>query len=121
MSRETTFEKDLHPARDRQTLGLILAQLCERLSVDLIAKNYLGETIGIRVRYGNFQSITRDITIDIPTNSTDVIRQAARQCLKRIDLVRGLRLLGVIAGNLQKLEEATGPNLKAAEEVNQGL
>lgn len=120
MSRETTFEHNLHPARDRKTLGPILAQLCERLATDLSAKSYLGKTIGIRVRYGNFQSITRDVTLDTPTNDPHIIRQAARQCLKRIDLARSLRLLGVRAGNLQKLEEATGSYLSAINEVNQG-
>jgi DNA polymerase-4 len=105
MSRETTFEKDLHPKRDQAILGPILTNLCERLSQDLKAKGYLGKTIGIRVRYGNFQSITRDITIDGPTNESSLIRQAAGQCLKRIDLHRSLRLLGVRASNLQKIED----------------
>ena len=120
MSRETTFEKDLHPSRDRKTLGPILTQLCERLAADLRAKNYLGKTIGIRVRYGNFQSITRDITIDIPTNDPLVIRQAARQCLQRIDLARSLRLLGVRAGNLHKPGEFVQTHLTTTEALAQG-
>ena len=106
MSRETTFEKDLHTKRDKETLGPILTNLCERLSQDLKAKGYLGKTIGIRVRYGNFQSVTRDITINEPTNESSLIRQAAGQCLKRIDLHRSLRLLGVRASNLQKIDGA---------------
>ena len=120
MSRETTFEKDLHPKRDQETLGPILTNLCERLSQDLKAKGYLAKTIGIRVRYGNFQSITRDLTIDVPTNDSGVIRQAAGQCLKRIDLARSLRLLGVRASHLQKQGDIKQTNLKALQGTIQG-
>ncbi|HBK44154.1 MULTISPECIES: DNA polymerase IV [unclassified Polynucleobacter] len=120
MSRETTFEKDLHPKKDKETLGPILTQLCERLSQDLKAKGYLGKTIGIRVRYGNFQSITRDMTIDAPSNDPNIIRQTAGQCIKRIDLNRSLRLLGVRASNLQKLEGNKQPKEKGADKEAQG-
>ena len=120
MSRETTFERDLHPSRDRETLGPILSQLCERLSQDLVNKGYLGKTIGVRVRYGNFQSITRDITLDSPTNDPQAIRQAARRCLRRIDLARSLRLLGVRASNLQSAEDQLQTQLKNSVEGIQG-
>ena len=120
MSRETTFEKDLHPKRDQETLGPILTNLCERLSQALKAKGYLAKTIGIRVRYGNFQSIARDLTIDVPTNDPGAIRQAAGQCLKRIDLARSLRLLGVRASHLQKQGEIEQTNLKALQGAMQG-
>ena len=122
MSRETTFEKDLHPVRDRSTLGPILMRLCEQLAQDLKTKGSFSKTIGIRVRYGNFQSITRDITIDTPSNDAQVIRQSARQCLKRIDLVRSLRLLGVRASNLQKPEDANlaQANAKTTDAAIQG-
>lgn len=121
MSRETTFERDLHPSRDRETLGPILSKLCERLSQDLVNKGYLGRTIGIRVRYGNFQSLTRDITLDLPTNDPQTIRQAARRCLRRIDLARSLRLLGVRVSNLQSAEDQFQASLKNSNGGDQGL
>lgn len=121
MSRETTFERDLHPSRDRETLGPILSQLCERLSQDLVNKGYLGRTIGIRVRYGNFQSLTRDITLALPTNDPQTIRHAARRCLRRIDLARSLRLLGVRVSNLQSAEDQFQASLKNSNEGDQGI
>lgn len=42
ISREITFERDLDPRRDRQTLTRILIALCERLSQDLIGKRCQG-------------------------------------------------------------------------------
>ena len=62
MSRETTFERDLHPRHDRETLTRILLEYCQRLSGDLVRARYLGKTIGIKLRYADFHTLTRDIT-----------------------------------------------------------
>jgi DNA polymerase-4 len=102
MSRETTFEKDLHAVRDRQELGQIFTKLCEQVAADLQRKGYEGKTIGIKLRYDNFQSVTRDQTLELYTADAATIRQVAGQCLKRVDLTRRLRLLGVRVGSLVK-------------------
>ncbi len=102
MSRETTFERDLHAVRDRAELGAIFTDLCERVAADLQRKGYVGRTIGIKLRYDDFRIATRDVTIDHFTADAKAIRQAAGQCLKRVDLGRRLRLLGVRVGKLAK-------------------
>ncbi len=105
ISRETTFERDLHAVRDREALGQIFTRLCEQLANDLKRKGYVGKTIGIKLRYDNFQSVTRDQTLEAHIHAPADIRHAAGQCLKRVDLSRRLRLLGVRVGSLMKLEE----------------
>jgi DNA polymerase-4 len=100
ISRETTFERDLHAVRDRDTLSGIFTDLCVRLSEDLARKGYLGKTIGIKLRYDNFKTVTRDHTIEQPTADARTIRRAAGECLKRTPLDRRLRLLGVRVGSL---------------------
>ncbi|MDP3702715.1 MAG: DNA polymerase IV [Hylemonella sp.] len=102
ISRETTFERDLHAVRDRAELGAIFTALCERVAADLQRKGYAGRTIGIKLRYDDFKSVTRDQTLPHPTADAATIRQAAGQCLKRVDLQRRLRLLGVRVGSLVK-------------------
>ena len=102
MSRETTFDRDLHAVRDRAELGAIFTDLCERVADDLQRKGYVGKTIGIKLRYDDFKIATRDLTIDHPINDAKAIRQAAGQCLKRVPLDKRLRLLGVRVGSLQK-------------------
>jgi DNA polymerase-4 len=102
ISRETTFERDLHAVRDRAELGAIFTALCERVAADLQRKGYTGRTIGIKLRYDDFKSVTRDQTLAHPTADAATIRQAAGQCLKRVDLQRRLRLLGVRVGSLVK-------------------
>jgi DNA polymerase-4 len=107
MSRETTFERDLHAVRDRAQLGTIFTQLCEKLADDLQRKGYVGKTIGIKLRYDDFKIATRDQTMVAFTADGKTIRQIAGQCLKRVSLERPLRLLGVRVGTLALAASAT--------------
>jgi DNA polymerase-4 len=112
MSRETTFEKDLHVVNDRAALGDIFTRLCQQVAADLQRKGYVGKTIGIKLRFDNFQSVTRDQTIDHYTANAADIRKIGGQCLKRVDMKRRLRLLGVRVGALVKVDsqEALAPD-----------
>ncbi|HXC60827.1 MAG TPA: DNA polymerase IV [Steroidobacteraceae bacterium] len=106
-SRETTFERDLHAVRDRADLGSIFTRLCEQVAGDLTRKGYAGRTIGIKLRFDDFKSVTRDTTIDEATADATVIRRQAGLNLKRVDLTRRIRLLGVRVGKL--VRAAAGP------------
>ena len=103
MSRETTFERDLHAVRDKAELGAIFTGLAESLAADLQRKGYQGKTIGIKLRFDDFRIVTRDTTIAQPTHDAATIRRVAGLCLKRVPLDRRLRLLGVRVGSLSKL------------------
>ena len=115
MSRETTFERDLHAVRDRAELGQIFTDLCVKVAGDLQRKGYVGKTIGIKLRYDDFRIATRDQTIAHFTADGRTIRQVAGQCLKRVDLSRRLRLLGVRVGKLAKADAALAEAAQAAQ------
>ncbi len=100
MSRETTFERDLHAVQDKAELGAIFTRLCERVAEDLVRKGYAGRTIGIKLRYADFRSVTRDLSLDHFTQDAAAIRRAAGLCLKRVPLQQRIRLLGVRVGAL---------------------
>ncbi len=100
ISRETTFERDLSATRDREELSAIFSELCESLARDLARKGYAGRTIGIKLRYDNFKTVTRDRTLPEPTQDLKAIRRAAGECLKRVPLDRRIRLLGVRIASL---------------------
>ena len=100
MSRETTFERDLHAVRDRAQLGAIFTRLCEQVAGDLQGKGFVGKTIGIKLRFDDFKIVTRDQTLQHPIADAQGIRAAAGQCLKRVPLQRRIRLLGVRVGSL---------------------
>lgn len=100
MSRETTFERDLRAGRDRAELGAIFTRLCEQVAGDLDRKGYVGRTIGVKLRYADFRSVTRDATVAEYTSDPATIRKIAGLCLKRVPLGQPLRLLGVRVGKL---------------------
>ena len=109
ISRETTFERDLHAVRDRATLSAIFTELCVQLAGDLARKGYASRTIGIKLRFDDFKSVTRDLSLPAHTLDAQTIRRAAGECLKRVDLTRRLRLLGVRAGALATLADLVAP------------
>jgi DNA polymerase IV len=114
ISRETTFERDLHAVRDRAELGAIFTELCTELASDLARKGYASKTIGIKLRFQDFKAVTRDLTLPAHTLDAAAIRRAAGLCLKRVDLTRRLRLLGVRAGALARVADLVAPRAVAA-------
>jgi DNA polymerase-4 len=102
ISRELTFDRDLDAKRDRDELSRIFTGLCEGVSEDLRRKGYAGRTIGLKLRFDNFKTVTRDQTLAAPTQDPQTIRRVAGECLKRVQLVRRIRLLGVRVGALRQ-------------------
>jgi DNA polymerase-4 len=116
ISRETTFERDLHVRADRAVLGAIFTRLCEQLAADLEKKGYLAKTIGVKLRYDDFRMVTRELTLEAYTSDAHTIRRTAGRCLKKAMLEQRLRLLGVRAGSLCKsdaLPSSALPNANA--------
>jgi DNA polymerase-4 len=115
ISRETTFERDLHPKRDREELGKLFTRLCEQLAIDLQRKGYAAKTIGVKLRFDDFRIVSRVRTADQWIREAAAIRHWAGQALKTAPLDQKLRLLGVRAENLRELDaiasaEDTGPH-----------
>ena len=105
ISRESTFDRDLHARQDRAELSEIFTALCLRVADDLKRKGYASRTIGIKLRYSDFHAVTRDVTLPVGVSDGDQIRKAAGECLKRVPLTQRIRLLGVRAGGLIPLDE----------------
>lgn len=106
ISRESTFERDLHARHDRDELSGIFTSLCMRVADDLKRKGYASRTIGIKLRFSDFHAVTRDITLPIGISDGAEIRKAAGECLKRVPLTQRIRLLGVRAGGLVPLNDS---------------
>lgn len=124
LSRETTFERDLDVRRDRALLTNILLTLCDTLSRDLRHKGYRSKTLGIKLRYADFRTVTRDQTVAVPIETAEDILGVARDCLRRVSFDRKLRLLGIRASSLvNSIDEdrhdpgdrATGTQRRCAE------
>lgn len=113
-SREVTFQADVG---DRQTLLRALAGLSERVAEELRSASRSGSTVGIKLRFADFETRTRVRTLAVPTHAGTAIFAAARACLDRIDLDRKVRLLGVRVGEL-RIDQTRG--LEAAAHVAEG-
>ena len=109
ISRESTFDRDLHAKADRAELSEIFTELCQHLANDLRRKGYASRTIGIKLRYADFRAVTRDITLPHAITEAADIRKTAGECLKRVELTQRIRLLGVRASGLLPLNEVAEP------------
>ena len=98
VSHEETFGSDVS---DANTLYAELLRLSERVGSRLRKLNWLARTVSIKLRYGDFTTLTRQVTLDEPTNIDSEIYE---QALKLWDhtWIRGrpIRLLGVGTQNL---------------------
>lgn len=107
-SRETTFAQDLHAVQDKAQLGATFTWLCERVAEDLQRQGYGGRTVGIKLRFSDFRSVTREMTVDALLQDSVTIRRLAGLCLRRAPLTQRIRLLGVRVGGLQPWPTAAG-------------
>lgn len=117
ISRESTFERDLHARQDRAALSEIFTALCMRVADDLQRKGYAGRTIGIKLRYADFHAVTRDLSMPVAISSGAEIRKAAGECLKRVPLEQKIRLLGVRVSGLVPLAQAAAPGAAIQAEL----
>jgi len=111
ISRETTFEHDMHVRRQRDNLTQVLLHLADNLAQDLARKQRLAKTIGVKVRFADFKSLTRDVTTGFTVGTAEEILQAARECLKKTPFEEKgprstIRLLGIKASHLITPAEA---------------
>ncbi|HEY7805002.1 MAG TPA: DNA polymerase IV, partial [Orrella sp.] len=100
LSRETTFERNLHVRHDRSELTEIVNALCRRVSEDLQRKSLTCRTVGLKVKFSDFSVVTRDVSVSYPVQSADQLRQVLADCLRRVHWHDRIRLLGVRASGL---------------------
>ncbi|MYB87070.1 MAG: DNA polymerase IV, partial [Acidimicrobiaceae bacterium] len=97
ISHEETFPRDLHTASELQAE---VTRLGDAVSRRLRASSLVARTIVLKVRFGDFKTITRSVTLPDPTDSAREVVAAARDLLAAIDVTPGVRLLGVGASGL---------------------
>jgi DNA polymerase-4 len=102
ISRETTFQKDI---KDWQAIAKVLAALTREVVSDMQDSGYKARTVTIKIRFSDFKTVTRAKTLTDYTDSEEEMRRAAFACLKRIDLNKRVRLVGIRASNIEKNAE----------------
>jgi len=98
VSQERTFARDL---QDGESLRRQLWRLSQGVALHLQRAGLAAGTVGIKLRYGDFETLTRQVTLDVPTDDEQVIYRAALMLLRRTwQRPRPVRLLGVSGQNL---------------------
>lgn len=93
ISSENTF---LHDTADRRILRDSLREQAQDVARGLVRKHLDAHTIQVKVRYGDFTTLTRQISVEDPVNDAAEIYRLAAHLLGREKLVnRPLRLLGI--------------------------
>jgi DNA polymerase-4 len=98
-SRETTFPEDV---RNWQQIARTLAGLAREVVADLKGHGLRARTVTTKIRFGDFETVTRALTLPAWTDGEEEIRKAAFACLKRIDLKKRVRLVGVRTSHFEQ-------------------
>jgi DNA polymerase-4 len=98
VSRERTFSRDL---RELEALKKQLWKLSQSVAQRLERAGVAAGTITIKLRYDDFETLTRQMSLDVPTDDDVQIYRAALVLLKQAwECERPVRLLGVGGGDL---------------------
>ncbi|MFQ5736307.1 MAG: DNA polymerase IV [Thermodesulfobacteriota bacterium] len=99
MSREVTFEAD---SRDMHFIRETLFALTEDVAARLKAAGTAASTVAIKVRYRDFETITRSAPLDEATDSLNDVWALVLRLLEAVDLPKAVRLVGVKVSGLTR-------------------
>jgi DNA polymerase IV len=92
IGHEETFAADIY---ERQELDSQLVRMADAVGSRLRKHGSVAKTVQIKLRYGDFTTLTRSVTLNQPTDLTHEILAAAQMLLTREEVSTGVRLLGV--------------------------
>jgi DNA polymerase-4 len=94
LSQELTFARD---TLDRDFLEANLHSLCHQVCQDLRSQNKTARCVAIKLRYSDFQTITRQETLNQASDVTQVLFATAKQLLGKtlVQERKPLRLIGI--------------------------
>lgn len=103
ISAERTFRYDIY---DWETLEYFLLELSEEIFYKSLDEHMVARTVGIKIRYGDFSTYTfQETPKDQGIYSSDDVYRLAKRLLKRKDIYRGVRLIGVFISSLYRGDE----------------
>ena len=97
ISHEETYPRDHHR---REPLEREVVRMADAVATRLRAHELAARTVVLKVRFRDFRTITRSITLPEAVDTGPALARAARALLDEVDPSPGVRLLGVGAGGL---------------------
>jgi DNA polymerase-4 len=119
ISHEETFSRDRFR---RDELEIEAVRLSDAVATRLRRAGLTGRTVTVKVRFGDFTTITRSATVDGGLDSGHQLARIARELLASVDPAPGVRLLGVGVSQLDDrgARQLTLDDLLAAEASHGG-
>ena len=103
VSVEETYDEDLE---SESVIANNILRLCDRLASRLHRAGYAGRVVTLKVRFGDFVTVTRSETLLAETAAATAIWDEARRLIERVDRAgRGVRLLGIGVSGLVTVDE----------------
>lgn len=97
IGKERTYGKLLYTEEDAKKE---LSSLAKRVSESLVKHGKKGKTIVVKIRYGDFTTLTKRLTLDHQTDQSEELERVAHGIFEQIaELSKGIRLLGVTVTN----------------------
>ena len=113
IGHEETFARD-HHALD--TLRREAVRMADAVAARLREHGVAGRTVTVKIRFHDFRTITRSVTLSGAIDGGPAVARAAKSLLDQVDPSSGVRLLGVsvsqlVSGSARQLtlEEAWAP------------
>jgi DNA polymerase-4 len=105
IGHEETFPVDLH---DHAALDHRLVSLADGVASRLRAAAVTARTVQLKVRFGDFTTVTRSRTLAEPTDLAADLRRVAGELLHALDVAPGVRLLGISGQQLVRRTTSEG-------------
>jgi DNA polymerase-4 len=99
ISHEETFAVDVD---EPDALHAVIVRQADAVAGRLRHLGLEARTAVLKIRYGDFTTITRSVTLTEPVRSGPALAAAAHQLLDTVDVTPGIRLLGVAATGLSQ-------------------
>ncbi len=111
ISNEITLNKD---TTDYNILKKILISLVEKVSERLRKKDLKGKTIKIKIKYFDFNTVTKQLTLNHSTNKTDILLKNGITLLEPL-IIKPVRLIGFGVNNFSAKDDDNQLNLFTKE------
>jgi DNA polymerase-4 len=97
VGHSTTFDHDIS---SKEILKAQMLRLSEMVGRRARERNFSGKTIALTIRYKDFTTFTKQISLQTPINKTRDINAVSDKILESINLTQSVRLLGISLSNL---------------------
>jgi DNA polymerase-4 len=121
VGHEETYAEDKD---DRDELHREVVRMADAVATRLRAAGVAGRTVTLKVRFGNFATITRSQTLPGPVDTGPAIARTGSSLLAQVEVAPGVRLLGLSVSNLSRgaarqlsLDLDSGPGEEAETEA----